>query len=264
MTYTHTLLGKPYVVHELRTPSDPQDGDFTSLSPRPFELPSGRNIPQVDGVWTDIFKDEVVSVSAAPIHHSVPCVGFVVTEAPVPGKIDPKKYIPELKRTNTPMTAMRRLQQGENVELSDGTVLHGPPRRAGRKLVILGDTFDPSPIASLAMNADLVIHEATNAHLPGIDDNTKESDTYETVEARAKSRGHSTPQMAGAFARQIQARRLVLNHFSARYPGGTTEVARKTMGTIAELAAKEFGHHVLCAEDLMSIDVMLSASNDDT
>jgi ribonuclease Z len=254
IAYTHTLLGSPYVVHELRSPTDPQGGDFTALSPHTFELP-GRNIPQVDGLWTDIFKDEAVSVSAAPIFHSVACVGFVVTEAPVAGKIDPNKYIPYLKRTNTPMSTMRRLQLGEAVELSDGTVLHGPPRRRGRKIVILGDTFDPSPITSLAMDADLLIHEATNAYLPGIDEATKESDTYEAVEARTKSRGHSTPQMAGAFAKRIQARKLVLNHFSARYSGGGTEDAIQIMGAIADLAVGEFGHEVQCAKDFMSLEV---------
>ncbi|KAG6911238.1 hypothetical protein DXG01_003105 [Tephrocybe rancida] len=260
MSYSHTLLGSPYVVHELRMPSDPQFGDHTSLSRLACELPSGRNIPQVDGVWTDIFKDDVVSVSAAPILHSVPCVGYVVTEAPVPGKIDPKLYIPDLKRTNTPMTVMRRLQQGESVELSDGTVIHGPPRRKGRKVVILGDTFDPSPIIPLAMDADLLIHEATNAHLPDIDPDTKEIDTYETVEARAKSRGHSTPQMAGVFAKRVCARRLVLNHFSARYPGDETERAIKIMDGIRNLAGAEFGNKVECARDLMSIDVAFPPS----
>lgn len=242
-------------MHELRFTSDPQTGDYTSLPHLPFELPVGRNILQIDGIWSDIFKDESVSVSAAPIYHSVSCVGFVVVEAPVPGKIDPKKYVPHLKRTNTPLSAMRRLQQGESIELSDGAVLHGPSPRTGRKLVILGDTFDPSPIEPLAMDTDLLIHEATNAHLPGIDENTKESDTYDVVETRAKSRGHSTPQMAGAFAKRIRARNLVLNHFSARYPGGDSENARKIMGAIANLATKEFGHEVICAEDFMSFDV---------
>ncbi|RDB22749.1 Zinc phosphodiesterase ELAC protein 1 [Hypsizygus marmoreus] len=255
ISLTHTLLGSPYVVHELRSVSDPQHGDFTSLGHLPFELPSGRNIPQVDGVWTDIFKDDIVSVSAAPIHHSIPCLGFVVTEAPVPGRIDPKKYIPDIKRTNTPMTVMRRLQQGESVQLSDGTVIHGPPRRRGRKVAILGDTFDPSPIIPLALDADLLVHEATNAHLPGADPATKDSDTYETVEARAKSRGHSTPQMAGTFAKRIRARSLVLNHFSPRYPGGDTEEAIGIMRVIADLATKEYGKKVRCAKDLMTIEV---------
>lgn len=35
------------------------------------------------------------------------------------------------------------------------------------------------------------------------------------VEQKARARGHSTPDMVGAFARRIQARRVTLNHFSA-------------------------------------------------
>ncbi|KAF9478183.1 Metallo-hydrolase/oxidoreductase [Pholiota conissans] len=257
LAYTHTQLGSSYVVHELRFPSDPPSGDFTMLAPQSGECHFGRNIQQVDGCWQHIYKDDVISVSAAPIHHSVPCVGYVVTEAPVAGKVDPSKYIPELKRTRTPMTVMRQLQQGESVLLSDGTILHGPARRKGRKIVILGDTCDPSPMSALAQDADLLIHEATNAHLPGIDPATKPSDTHETVQERAISRGHSTPQMAGAFALRVGARRLVLNHFSARYSGDDSEESRRIMDAIGQLAASEFKQNVVCATDLMSLDISL-------
>lgn len=256
LTYTHTLLGAPYIVHELRYPTDPPDGDYTALAPHPMERP-GRNIAQTDGVWPDVFRDTLLTVSAAPILHSVPCVGYVVQELPIPGKMDPKKYIPELKRTKAPMSLMSRLQQGESVTLPDGTVLRGPGRRPGRKIVILGDTYDPSPIAKLAEDACLLIHEATNAHLPGVDPDTKETDTYEIVEARAKSRGHSTPQMAGAFAKRIRARKLALNHFSARYAGDddVNDETRRVMTAIRELAESTFGGEVVCARDLMSFDV---------
>ncbi|KAF9452423.1 Metallo-hydrolase/oxidoreductase [Macrolepiota fuliginosa MF-IS2] len=257
LLYTHTNLNGTYIVHELRFPSDPQAGDFTAVSRLPFES-EGRNIPQANGVWEDIYKDTVVSISAAPIQHSVSCVGYVVNEAPVSGKIDPKKYIQDIKRTNTPMSVMRQLQQGVSVKLSDGTILHGPPRRKGRKIVILGDTHDPSPIAPLAYDADLLIHEATNAHLPGIDPNTKETDTNESVEERAKSRGHSTPQMAGAFAKHTRAKKLVLNHFSSRYPGDDAEDTKKIMGAIGGLAAGEYGQDVICARDFMSFNVLHS------
>jgi len=240
-------------VHELRFPNDVK-GDFTELPLALGELP-GKDIEQVDGVWRDIYIDPIVSVSAAPILHSVPCVGYVVTEAPVPGKMDPAKYIPELKRTKTPMAAMRRLQQGETVELADGTVLRGPERRPGRKVVILGDTYDPSPIIPLAEDADLLVHEATNAHLPRVDSATKEGDTCELVEQRAMSRGHSTPQMAGRFAKQIKARQLVLNHFSARYPGDDSEESQKIMHAIGKLAADELGQPVVCARDLSKVEI---------
>ncbi|KAG2349060.1 Metallo-hydrolase/oxidoreductase [Suillus weaverae] len=257
LKYTHTLLGAPYVVHELRSPSDPPDGNHTSLALHASESPNGRNIPQTNGVWSDVYHDTIVSVSAAPILHSVPCIGYVVTEAPVPGKMDPAKYIPHLKRTKTPMSVMSRLQQGESIELSDGTMLQGPLKRPGRKLVILGDTYDPSPIAELASSADLLIHEATNAHLPALDSHTKPEDTSESVEARAKSRGHSTPQMAGAFAARIGAKELVLNHFSARYPGNddVDPTTKTIMEGIARLAEEHYSGKIICARDFMSFDV---------
>ena len=260
LRYTHTHLGSPYIVHEMRFPSDPPTGDYTNVPIHSSESPNGRNIPQVHGVWPEIFKDGLLTVSAAPIHHSVPCIGYVVTESPVPGKIDPAKYIPDIKRTKTPMSVMSRLQQGESVLLADGlTMLHGPTRKPGRKLVILGDTHDPSPICGLASNADVVIHEATNAYLPGIDMNTKEDDTSESVEERSRSRGHSTPQMAGAFANRIGARRLILNHFSARYAGDddVDDGAKRVMTAIANLAGTEFKGDIICARDFMSLDVEL-------
>ncbi|KAJ7498757.1 beta-lactamase-like protein [Mycena latifolia] len=260
LRYTHSLLGSPYVVHELRWPWDPQTGDYTSMPPHRAESPSGRNIHQVDGVWPNIYQDNSVSVSAAPILHSVPCLGYVVEEAPVPGKMDPGKYIPELKRTKTHISVMGHLQRGESVELSDGTVLHGPARRPGRKMVILGDTYDPSAIVPLARDADLLVHEATNAHLPGVDPATKDDDTFESIEAHAKSHGHSTPQMAGAFAKRIGAKQLILNHFSARYPGDDDVNAgtKTVMDAMGALAAKEYGHEVTCARDLMSVEVSLA------
>jgi ribonuclease Z len=189
--------------------------------------------------------------------HSVPCVGYVVHEAPRPGKIDPKKYIPDLERTKTPMSILGHIQQGESVELSDGTVLHAPPRRPGRKVVILGDTRDPSSIVPLALDADLLVHEATNAHLPDVD-RASSDDTFQSVQARTQSRGHSTPQMAGAFAKRIGAKQLILNHFSARYKGNddVDEEAKTIMDAIGALAAKEYGGEVTCARDLMSVMVV--------
>lgn len=260
LKFTYTLLEGTYVVHELRFPEDPSGETQNSPSPsqdlHPSESPDGRNIPQVDGKWVEIFKDDIVSVSAAPIFHSIPCVGYVVHEAPVQGKVDPKLYIPHLKRTRTDMRMMREIQKGQTVTLADGTVLEGPPREPGRKIVILGDTCDPSPIEELAKGADLIVHEATNGHLPGVDDRVKPEDTYESVEERTKSRGHSTPQMAGRFAKRIGARNLFLNHFSSRYSGGDGESSRAIMEAIRQLAVVELEREeVVCANDLMNVEI---------
>lgn len=208
-------------------------------------------------IWRAIYKDKLVTVSAAPIMHSIPCVGYVIQESPVPEKMDPSKYIPEIKRTGAQMNLLARIQRGEDVTLPDGTILKGLAKKPGRKLAILGDTYDPSPITDLAMDADLLIHEATNAHLPGLDPATKDDDTYETVEARTKSRGHSTPQMAGKFATRIRAKRLILNHFSARYKGNddVDKEAAKVMDGIKQLAQQEYEGSVVTARDLMSVDL---------
>lgn len=76
----------------------------------------------------------------------------------------------------------------------------GKPRKP-RKIVILGDTYDPSDIISHAMDADVLVHEATCAN-----------DDLQI----ALSKGHSTAGMAGDFARKIRAKHLILNHFSPR------------------------------------------------
>lgn len=250
-----------YVVHELRFPSDPPDGDETLIPLDAKELP-GRNILQDQNgstVWTSFFSNDGISVSAAPIFHSVPCVGYVINEAPAPMKMNPALYIPRIKQSGAPMSVLGRLQRGEDVTLPDGSLLQGLQKIPGRKVVILGDTYDASPISSMAENADILVHEATNAHLPGIDPGTKAEDTYASVEVRSRSRGHSTPQVAGRFATLIKARRLVLNHFSPRYKGNDdvdTDAAR-VMDAIKGLAQQEYNGEVTCARDLMSIEIEL-------
>jgi ribonuclease Z len=86
-----------------------------------------------------------------------------------------------------------------------------------RKIVILGDTHDPSSIIPLCLSPSpsLLIHEATDAHIPRhVDPNARRS--VKLVSERALSRGHSVPAMAGAFARKVGTERLVLNHIGGR------------------------------------------------
>lgn len=98
------------------------------------------------------------------------------------------------------------------VILKDGTVIQPQPDDdPARKIVILGDTSDPSAIAPLAQDASLLVHEATYAFFPL---RTLQTGNIglESVRETAKLRGHSTADMAGKFAKEIKARMLVLNH----------------------------------------------------
>lgn len=100
----------------------------------------------------------------------------------------------------------------------------GEPRRA-RKIVILGDTCDPSALTDHAMDADVLVHEATCSN---------------EDHAVALSRGHSTAGMAGAFARKINAKHLILNHFSPRGTHVTEYEESKTIRVLVNQAREAF------------------------
>lgn len=101
----------------------------------------------------------------------------------------------------------------------------------------------------------MLIHEATNAFLPGVDN--KET-SLKMVTKDAKLHGHSTPAMAGQFAKQVGAKRLVLNHFSARYKGDQSVDSISIATRIERQAIKASGLEdttVAAAWDLMVLPI---------
>ena len=101
----------------------------------------------------------------------------------------------------TPGPDFGRLQRGEPV---DGVVpeqVMGPPR-AGRKIVISGDTAPTDAVRVAAHEADLLVHEAT---------------FLEEEAERATDTGHSTARQAATIANEAHVRMLALVHLSTRY-----------------------------------------------
>lgn len=86
--------------------------------------------------------------------------------------------------------------EGRIIQAADVTF---PPQL--RKVVVLGDTCNASSIKALAMNADVLVHEAT-------------CENDEAITALKSF--HSTAGMAGHFANSINAKTLILTHFSPR------------------------------------------------
>lgn len=176
-----------------------------------------------------------IAISAAPILHRCPTLGYVLLEqdlaSPLPEdtlkRIDANADQLRAQGVSNPRSLIGKLVKNrETVDLPDGSRLD-PPRLdiKGRKLCICGDTKDASGglpdsvgLVALARGADLLIHEATNAAIHQEISGEKKSDDLDEVWSKAAARGHSTPQDAGAFAGRIQAADLVLNHFSIRYP----------------------------------------------
>ncbi|KAF5357867.1 hypothetical protein D9756_001823 [Leucocoprinus leucothites] len=94
-----------------------------------------------------------------------------------------------------------------------------------RKVVVLGDTYDPSSIIPLCENPSptLLIHEATDSTISAANDlhGKLSKRSIEDVMKTTLARGHSTPMMAGEFAKRVNAQKLVLNHIGSRFPAPT-------------------------------------------
>lgn len=264
---THTRLGVPYRVHELLQEDQEPESLSGSETFHPCELPGDdlrRN--DDDGCWhLNLGKEGELygKMVAAPLEHTIPSLAYVFREDDAPGKLRAHLAKPHILRNEAaliasgvdkPISLLKQLKDGIPVNLPDGTVLDletyvGKPR-PGRVFAYLGDTnnsINSLPLLRAAQNADLVVHEATNAlttaDRPGL--------TLETVEKRTREHGHSTPQMAGAFAQKIQAKELALSHFSGRYSGGSDEHSLAIMEEIRQQAADVFSGTVFTANDLM-------------
>ncbi|KAL6079318.1 Ribonuclease BN [Balamuthia mandrillaris] len=143
-----------------------------------------------------------MKVTAHPIVHKVPCLGYVVEEPERAGALDAKKAA----SLGAKGKEMGLLKAGKDVTLSDGRVIKASdvigPTRKGKKVVLLGDTSDASSVLEAGQGCDLLVHEAT----------------YDaSLREKAVEGGHSTSQMAGRFAKELAAKKLILTHFSMRY-----------------------------------------------
>lgn len=163
--------------------------------------------------------------------HEAESWSYALIEQPRPGKFHPELA----KSLGVPEGPLwRRLQHGETVTLGDGREIRSedvvdPPRR-GLKITYSGDTRPSKKLVELAMDSDVLIHEAT------FDDSLME---------RAAEDGHSTAGQAAEIAAAAKVKLLVLTHVSSRYPDGNI---------LMDQAIKIFPN-TRVAEDLMEIEV---------
>jgi ribonuclease Z len=148
---------------------------------------------------------------AFPVDHGVSAIGYALVEPPRPGRFD----VAAADALGVPAGPERgRLQRGEPVALVDGSVVAPEmvlgPARAGRKVVLAGDTAPSRSVLDAARAADLLVHEATFC---------------EDERLRAEETAHSTAADAAEIARAADVALLALTHLSSRYLA--REVARE-------------------------------------
>jgi ribonuclease Z len=147
-----------------------------------------------------IVRREDYVVGAFGVEHRVPALGYALVEDERPGRFDPALAQSLGVR---PGPDFGRLQRGETVDGVAPEQVMGP-RRAGRKIVLSGDTAPCDPLRVAAHQADVLGHEATFG---------------EDELLRAAHTGHSTARQAAELARDADVRLLALTHLSTRYLG---------------------------------------------
>lgn len=134
--------------------------------------------------------------------HRVASVGWAFVEAPRPGRFDVERA---RALGVAPGPDFGKLQRGEAVAGASGDVTPEQvlgPGRAGRTIVITGDTRPCPAVAEAARGADVLVHDSTF--------------TTEAAD-RARETYHATAAEAATLALEADVRLLALTHLSFRH-----------------------------------------------
>jgi ribonuclease Z len=218
-----TLVGPPGVRELLvALPSDAPDD-----LPYPLHIVEG-----TAAQWErPVYATDELTVSARPLEHRGPTMGFRLEERARPGRFQPAAAralgVPE-------GPAFGRLQEGEKVTLDDGTTVRPEqvlgPSRPGIAFAYVTDTRPCDGGRLLAEGADLLYHDATFA---------------DDLQDRAVETRHSTAREAATVARDAGAKRLLLGHLSARYDDPTPLAAEAQSVFPRSEVADELRRYVL-------------------
>jgi ribonuclease Z len=178
-----------------------------------------------------VYESARFTVTTRPLDHRIFALGYRLEEKTKPGRFN----LERAKALGIPPGPLySRLQSGQSITLEDGRMIHpsevlGPPR-PGKVVSYCLDTRPCANAVKLSENADWLIHEATF--------------TEELIE-ESNHFGHSTAIQAAEIAIEAKARRLLITHFSSRFPD---------IRLLLEEARSVFPQTV-AAEDLIEVEV---------
>ncbi|HFI0645344.1 TPA: ribonuclease Z [Streptococcus suis] len=169
---------------------------------------------------SQVLETDKFTVFAEKLDHTIPCVGYRVIQKDLEGTLDAEA----LRAAGVPFGPLfGKIKNGQNVTLEDGTEIiasdYISPPRPGKVVTILGDTRKCHASVRLAVNADVLVHEATYG---------------KGDEKIARKHGHSTNMEAAQVAKDAGAKQLLLNHISPRFLSKDISQLRKDASTIFE------------------------------
>lgn len=152
-----------------------------------------------------VYEDRVVVVKSFPLKHryDAPVCGFLFQEKERERTI--RKDM--IDTWNIPVAFMQYLKQGADFVTSDGRTI------ANSQL-----TLPPPPSRSYAYMTDTLYRERFAGYVEGVDLLYHEATYGKDEEKLAKETCHSTAEQAAKLAQAAGVGKLLLGHFSARYP----------------------------------------------
>jgi ribonuclease Z len=209
----------------------PALGDYVATSTR--LLSTGFSYPIIfhEARAGVVCQTDAYTIECLPLNHRILTYGYALQEQEKPGTFD----VARAETLGVPKGPLYgHLQRGQAVTLSSGRMVYpydvlGPPKR-GRRVAYCLDTRPCPEGATLARDADVLLHDSTLA--PG-------------AEQEAAQKGHSTSRQAAVLAKEAGVKRLVLTHISSRYTDAR-ELLRGLEGLHDE---------VIVARDLMELSV---------
>lgn len=150
-----------------------------------------------------IYEDHKLTVHTIPLNHRIYANGYLFREKQGLRHLNMeeiKKY-PEIE-----VCDYHKLKKGEDFLLSDGYLLKNEvlttPAEKGKSYAFCSDTRFKPDIVPIIKGVDVLYHEATFLH------DLKEMADYT---------GHTTAMEAALIAKEAEAGKLILGHFSNRY-----------------------------------------------
>lgn len=185
----------------------------------------------LDIVANIVFESKYYSIKFAVVDHSIITFAYAFIEKPRYGKFVPERA----KNLGIPESNLwKKLQEGQIIEfngkmidpIKEGIV---GPQKPGRKITYSGDLKPCDSLIELGRDSDVLIHEATFA---------------KSLAAIADEKKHSTSIDAANDAKEMNAKKLILTHISARYQHDALILLEE---------AKEIFPNTILAEDLLKI-----------
>ncbi len=150
-----------------------------------------------------LFEDEKVTVETIPLNHRIYTNGFLFKEKPGPRKL----LINEVMKYNIDVSLYQSVKMGKDVESNDGEIIPNhlvtaPPEKPMSYAFCSDTVYYPEIIAQIS-NTTILYHEST---------------FLEANKELAAPTKHSTAIQAALIAKEAKVEKLILGHFSTRYP----------------------------------------------